>query len=108
MDSIKKEQVVAGVIGGVTALALAFITRRYVWRRWRKGGCGGKGGWRRGPAQISSMPSTHLPPAIGPYSFGKSVQMPNGSIWAWSSGQLGLKQDGNFAEGDDPVVAQAQ
>jgi hypothetical protein len=30
MDSIKKEQAVAGVIGGVTAFALAYITRRYV------------------------------------------------------------------------------
>lgn len=83
MDSIKKEQVVAGVIGGFTALALAFVTRKYVWRRWRKG-CGKGGRW--GPAQVSSMPSTHLAAAIGPYSFGKMIQMPNGSIWAWSSG----------------------
>jgi hypothetical protein len=41
MDSIKKEQVVAGVIGGVTALALAYITRRLVWRRWKRNGGGG-------------------------------------------------------------------
>ena len=34
--------------------------------------------------------------------------MPNGSTWAWSSGQLGLKKDSNFAEMDDAVVAQAE
>jgi 2-iminobutanoate/2-iminopropanoate deaminase len=102
MDSIKKEQVVAGVIGGFTALALAYIARKYVFRRkWGKGG-------RWGPAQIITMPSTHMPAPIGPYSFGKMIQMPNGSIYAWSSGQLGLKPDGNLADGDDPVVAQAE
>jgi hypothetical protein len=85
MDSIKKEQVVAGVIGGVTALALAYITRRYVWRRWKKNCGGGKWG-RRGPAQMTAMQSDKLPAAIGPYSFGQMVQMPNGSTWAWSSG----------------------
>jgi hypothetical protein len=56
MDSIKKEQVVAGVIGGVTALTLAYITRRFIWRRWRKNGGGGKWG-RRGPAQMTAMQS---------------------------------------------------
>jgi hypothetical protein len=44
MDSIKKEQVVAGVIGGFTALALAYIARKYVFRR----KCGKEGRW--GPA----------------------------------------------------------
>ena len=107
MDSIKKEQIVAGVIGGVTALTLAYITRRFIWRRWRKNGGGGKWG-RRGPAQMTAMQSENLAAAIGPYSFGQMVQMPNGSTWAWSSGQLGLKKDGNFAEGDEAVVAQAE
>ncbi len=104
MDSIKKDQVVAGLIGGVTALTLAFVARKFMWRRWRKGGKGGR--W--GPATLTTMPSTHLPAAIGPYSFGKMITMPNGSIYAWSSGQLGLKQDGNLADGEDPVVAQAE
>jgi len=104
MDSIKKDQVVAGLIGGVTALTLAFVARKFMWRRWRKGGKGGR--W--GPATLTTMPSTHLPAAIGPYSFGKMITMPNGSIYAWSSGQLGLKPDGNLAEGEDPVVAQAE
>jgi len=69
MDSIKREQVVAGVIGGVTALTLAYITRRFIWRRWRKNGGGGRWG-RRGPAQMTAMQSENLAAAIGPYSFG--------------------------------------
>lgn len=50
MDSIKKEYVIAGIIGGVTSLALAMIARRIIHKR-----CHGK--WNRGPSQILKMQS---------------------------------------------------
>ncbi len=102
MESNKKELIIAGIIGGITSLAVSMFAKRLLWRRrWGKG-------HGRGGAQILKMQSDKLPAPIGPYCFGKMAQMPNGSIYAWSSGQLGLKQDGNLAEGEDNVVAQAE
>ena len=54
------------------------------------------------------MQSDKMPKPIGPYCLGKMIQMPNGSIYGWSSGQLGLDPTtGELANGEDPVVAQA-
>ncbi|TNV74382.1 hypothetical protein FGO68_gene11311 [Halteria grandinella] len=53
------------------------------------------------------MPSERLPAAVGPYSLGKQVQFANGSLLAFSSGQLGLEpQSGNLISQD--VEAQAE
>jgi hypothetical protein len=97
MDSVIKEQVLSGVIGGFAALALAYVARKYVIKRFRKGGKGG----RRGPSTLTTMPCSHLPKPVAPISFGKMITLPNGSIFAWSSGQLGMKPEGAFAEGED-------
>ena len=108
MDSINKEHIIAGVIGGITALTLGFLAKKAMWKL-RKGGRGGR--WPRQEAKIETMVSDKLPAAIGPYTIGKMVMNPNGSSYAWSSGQLGLCKDGQFAvpkEGEEPVQAQAR
>jgi hypothetical protein len=103
MSNIQKEHIIAGVIGGAASLFLAFAARRLIWGR-RRGG----GRWNH-DAKIVTMESENMPAAIGPYSKGKLVQMPNGSCFAWSSGQLGLDPRTNeLVKGDDPVVAQAE
>lgn len=103
---IKKELVIAGLIGGITSLVLAYATKRVMWRR----RCGkGKGGRKWGESQLVSMESDKLPAAIGPYTKGKMIKNHNGSAYAWSSGQLGLDPaTGELVQGEDPVVAQAE
>ena len=50
-----------------------------------------------------------MPKAVGPYCLGKIIKNPNGSQYGYSSGQLGLvPETGEFAVGDDAVVAQAE
>ena len=47
MEGVKKEIIIAGVVGGITSLLVAGIARRFIWRAWRKGGAhGGKKGGR--------------------------------------------------------------
>ena len=100
---IKKETIVAGVIGGITSLAILFAYRKLFHC---KGHCKGKGRW--GGAEILNMESEKLPKAIGPYSKGKMIQT-RGGTYAWSSGQLGLDPaTGELVQGEDPVVAQAE
>jgi 2-iminobutanoate/2-iminopropanoate deaminase len=107
MEGIKKEHVIAGVIGGVTSLALAMIARRVMRKAWKRGGCGKK--WGRGESKLLTMQSDKMPQPVGPYSFGKMIQNPNGSMYGWSSGQLGLDPvTGELVQGEDPVVAQAE
>jgi hypothetical protein len=93
MDSINKEQYIAGVIGGLTSLGLLMLYKRFACGNCKRG----RGGRWGQPALIKGMQSTHLAAAIGPYSFGKMIESPNGQIYAWSSGQLGMTQDGNLA-----------
>lgn len=98
MESISKEHVISGLIGGVSALALAFVARKAIWKYKRgccgprAGKCGPKGGkfGQRNPAEVITMQSENMPPAIGPYCKGKLVKLPDGSLMAYSSGQLGL------------------
>jgi 2-iminobutanoate/2-iminopropanoate deaminase len=105
MEGVKKEHIIAGVIGGVTSLALAMIARRLMWKAWKKGGK--RGG--RGESKLLTMQSDKMPAPVGPYCFGKMIQNPNGSLYAWSSGQLGLDpRTGELVQGEDPVVAQAE
>ena len=107
MEGTKKEIIIAGVVGGITSLVVAGLARRFFWHRWRKGGGHKRGG--RGEAQLLKMQSDKMPAPVGPYCFGKMIQMPNGSLYGWSSGQLGLDPaTGELAKGDDPVVAQAE
>jgi 2-iminobutanoate/2-iminopropanoate deaminase len=51
------------------------------------------------------MKSTKIPAPIGPYTAGKEIQA-NGSILAYSSGQIGLTAAGVLVAGD--VVSQAE
>ena len=88
MEGTKKEIIIAGVVGGITSLLLAGLARRFIWGRGRKGGWQKRGG--PGEAKLLKMQSDKMPAAVGPYCFGKMIQMPNGSLYAWSSGQLGL------------------
>ncbi len=83
MDSVSKQHIISGVIGGITALALAFVVRKAMWAR-RRGHC------KRVQPAVITMESERMPAAIGPYTKGKIVQLPDGSRFAYSSGQLGL------------------
>ncbi len=99
---IKKEQIVAGVIGGITSLALMFAYRKLFHCR---GQCKAGG---KGEMGIFNMESENMPKAIGPYSKGKMIKT-RGGTYAWSSGQLGLDPvTGELVQGEDPVVAQAE
>ena len=53
------------------------------------------------------MHSDKLPAAVGPYSMGKQIAFSNGSVLAFSSGQLGLDPQSNKL-GFDLVEAQAE
>ena len=99
MDSINKEHIVAGVIGGVTALFLGYGLRKIMWRRrWAKK-CSDPN-WKRPQAELLTMVSERMPKAVGPFCFGKVIKMRDGSRLAWSSGQLGLDPvTGKFKEG---------
>lgn len=55
--------------------------------------------------KIVTMKSTKIPAAIGPYTAGKEITA-NGSILAYSSGQIGLTSAGVLVAGD--VVSQAE
>ena len=59
-----------------------------------------------GASQIITMHSNHLPSPIGPYSVGKMIKGPDGSLTAWTSGQIGLDPKTGELVSDD-VVAQA-
>ena len=60
-----------------------------------------------GVAGIKTMESDKLPPAIGPYTKGKLICYGNGSVMAYTSGQLGLDSTtGNLVS--DDVEAQAE
>jgi enamine deaminase RidA (YjgF/YER057c/UK114 family) len=52
------------------------------------------------------MKSDRLPAAVGPYSMGRIINFANGSVMAFSSGQLGLDPTTNTLVSDD-VVTQA-
>ena len=67
MENVRKELVIAGIVGGVTSLAVAFVARRFLWKR----GC--HGGRRWGEQKIVTMESENMPAAVGPYSKGKIV-----------------------------------
>ena len=86
--SVTKELVIAGVIGGITSLALAFAARKIMRRSHCKGGRGKWGQW--GQSKIVEMTSDKMPKAVGPYSLGKMIVHGRGTVYAWSSGQLGL------------------
>ena len=59
-----------------------------------------------GGAKIITMTSDKLPKAIGPFSAGKMIRYADGSVQAWSSGQLGFDPaTGNLVS--DDVVEQA-
>lgn len=52
------------------------------------------------------MQSDKLPAAVGPYTFGKVINMPNGQL-AFTSGQLGLDpKTGNLVSDDVTVQAE--
>ena len=85
MDSISKENIFAGVVGGVTSLFLAYALRKAVFQHRR-----GKWMRNRTPAEVVTMQSENMPAAIGPYSKGKLIKLSDGSLMAYSSGQLGL------------------
>ena len=53
------------------------------------------------------MNSTRLPAAVGPYSMGKQIRFQNGSVLAFTSGQLGLDPKTNQLIADD-VQTQAE
>ena len=106
MEGINKEHVIAGVIGGFSSLLLAFAIRKVIHRghcqRMRKHGWGKQ-------AEIVAMESARLPAAIGPFSKGKMIRQPNGALYAWTSGQLGMNPEtGALAQGEDPIVSQAE
>ncbi|TNV75503.1 hypothetical protein FGO68_gene7833 [Halteria grandinella] len=106
MDSINKQQLVAGVIGGFTALTLAFVARRFYWRRrWANK----NKDWKRPQSELLTLQSTRMPKAVGPFSLGKLIKQRDGSLLAWTSGQLGINPEtGKLNEGEDAVVAQAE
>lgn len=79
MDSISKEHVISGIIGGVTTLALAMLFKKATCKK-------GKGACPRVQGGIVTMESDRMPPAIGPYCKGKYIQYPDGSRLAYSSG----------------------
>ena len=87
MDGVRKEHVIAGVIGGITSLALAMVARKLIFAKHRRGGR-----WRKNhqQAEVVTMTSPNMPAAIGPYTIGKLVKLQDGSMLAYSSGQLGL------------------
>ena len=98
MDSISKEHVISGLIGGAASIIIAIAVRKLIWRR---GGWGRK--WRE--SKIVTMESENMPAAIGPYSKGKMVQMGSGSCFAWSSGQIGVDPKTNKLVSADDVAA---
>eukprot|EP00347_Sterkiella_histriomuscorum_P018346 403345857 len=102
MDKIKSEHVIAGVIGGVTSLALAFFARKMMFRHKR-------GGMRKffQQPEVITMQSDNMPAAIGPYTKGKLIKLQDGSMMAYSSGQLGLDPKTSELVSDD-VAAQAE
>jgi hypothetical protein len=83
MDGVRKELVIAGIVGGVTSLFMAAVVRRFMWKRHNRGG-------KRGASELLTMLSDKMPAPVGPYCFGKTIKMPNGSLYGYSSGQLGL------------------
>ena len=58
-------------------------------------------------AKIITMQSDKLPTPIGPFSAGKMIRYADGSLQAWTSGQLGLEPSSGNLVSDD-VVAQAE
>ncbi len=66
MDSVSQQHIISGVIGGITALALAFVVRKAMWAR-RRGHC------KRLEAAVITMESERMPAAIGPFCKGKLV-----------------------------------
>ena len=83
MDGVKKELVIAGIVGGFTSILLGAAVRRFMWRRHCKNA-------KRGASELLTMQSDKMPAPVGPYCFGKTIKMPNGSLFGYSSGQLGL------------------
>jgi hypothetical protein len=90
MDSINKEHIISGIIGGLTVFAAGFAARR-LWGKRRGGHCGK---WREYP-KLEFLQSNKMPAAIGPYSHGKMIVYANGAALAYTSGQLGLNPETN-------------
>ena len=88
MDSINKEHVISGIIGGITTLALAGLVTKVCPKVFSR--CCSKatqdGSFKAG---ITTMVSQRAPAAIGPYSVGKKILLTGGML-AYSSGQLGM------------------
>ena len=84
------------------------LLARKLTKRKRHGKRGG-----RPQAELLTMQSDNMPAAIGPYTKGRLVKLPDGSCLAWSSGQLGLVPATNEllkpeGEGEKPVAAEAR
>jgi len=82
---IRKEQIVAGIIGGVVSLGLLFATKKLI-----RGGKCHRNRWMLAKAKVNTMESPNMPAAIGPYCKGKLIEFKDGSRLCYSSGQLGL------------------
>lgn len=52
------------------------------------------------PPIVSSVGSDRLPKALGPYSPGKLICYKKGTEWLFSSGQIGINQEGQLV-GED-------
>jgi len=96
---IKKEHIIAGVVGGVVSLALAAMTKRIVKKGW-SGCCSKASGDSSETPQIITMTSFKIPAAIGPYTPGKMIQC-CGIKYAISSGQIGIDPITKKLAGDD-------
>ena len=79
MDKIQKEHVIAGVIGGFTSFLFAFGMIKLRRRMYHK-----KMVHRQ--AAVTTMTADNMPPAIGPFSMGKKIELLDGSVMAYSSG----------------------
>ena len=93
---IKKDQLLAGIIGGIVSLGLAYATRKLVWGRH----CHKKDWWNK-KDRVNVMESPNMPAAIGPYCKGKLIEFKDGSRLCYSSGQLGLDPKTNELVSDN-------
>lgn len=80
MENVKQEHVIAGIIGGVSTLFLAFAIRKGMRQLGLKKRCGPP------PPKVECAVSTKLPAALGPYSAGKKISYKRGTQYLYTSG----------------------
>ena len=83
MDNIKRDHVIAGIIGGVSTVFIGLLIKKLV----KKGHCG-KGG--PPPPIVSAVKSEKISKSLGPFSAGKLISYKRGPQWLFTSGTIGI------------------